>query len=417
MRRSFITSAFLALAASASAQSPVSPGWSALSGCWIPIPSDARVVAPSNPRACVLPTGTNSAELVTIIDDRITERTRIDADGQRHEVSKQGCTGWESASFSADGRRLYLQSEQSCIGGMTRKTSGVFALASDGDWINAVNVSADSANSLRVTRYKPAVLTTTMPAEVRNALEAREVSDRTSRMAAQSMVGTNAVIEASKFLNAPVTEAWLAELDQDFNLDEKTLIRLADAGVPPSVIDVMVAVSNPEVFDVRATGSGIAATESDSMRLRRQARYNDCSNPIIDPWAYYAYDPCDPYHRYSYYRSRAYRNGYGYGYDRYAGYGAYDPYGYNYRDYGPPVVIIVRGSASDPALGRGRMTKDGYRRDDGTPARGTGERSGTSTATTSTTSKGESRPATESTTGSSSSGSSGRTATRKPPAD
>lgn len=415
MRRIFITSAFFALAASASAQSPVSPGWSALSGCWIPIPSDARVVAPSNPRACVLPTGPNSAELVTIVDDKITERTRIDADGQRHEVSKQGCRGWESASFSADGRRLYLQSEQSCIGGMARKTSGVFALASDGDWINAVNVSADSANSLRVTRYEPALLTTVIPAEVRDALEPREVSDRTARMAAQSMVSTNAVIEASKFLSAPVTEAWLAELDQDFNLDEKTLLRLADAGVAPSVIDVMVAVSNPRVFAVRATGSGITTTESDSLRLSRQARYKDCSNPMIDPWAYYAYDPCDPYHRYSYYRSRAYRSGYGYAYDPYLGYGAYDPYGYNYRDFGRPVVIIVRGSPSDPAAGRGKMTKDGYRRDNGTSARGTAEQSRPST-----TSKGESRPAeqkpAESTSGSSSSGSSGRTATRKPPA-
>lgn len=417
MRRSFITSAFLALAASASAQSPVSPGWSALSGCWIPIPSDGRVVAASTPRACVLPTGTNSAELVTIVDDKITERTRIDADGQRHEVSKQGCAGWESASFSTDGRRLYLQSEQSCIGGTTRKTSGMFALASDGDWINAVNVSADSANSLRVTRYRPAVLTTLIPAEVRNALESREMSDRTSRVAAQSMVSTNAVIEASKMLSAPVTEAWLAELDQDFNLDEKTLIRLADAGVAPSVIDVMVAVSNPAVFAVRATGSGVLTTENDSLRLRRQAQYDDCRNPVIDPWAYYAYDPCDPYHRYSYYRSRSYRYGYGNRYDPYLGYGAYDPYGYNYRDYGHPVVIIVRGSASDPAPGRGRMTKDGYRRDDGTPARGTAEQSRTSAPATSTTSKGESQRTTESTSGSSSSGSSGRTATKKPPAD
>lgn len=413
MRRIFITSVFLALSTSVSAQSPVSPGWSALSGCWIPIPSAGFVVASSNPRACVLPTGPNSAELVTIVDDKITERTRIDADGQRREVSKQGCTGWESASFSADGRRLYLQSEQSCIGGMTRKTSGVFAVASDGDWINAVNVSADSANTLRVTRYRPAALTTLIPAEVRSGLEAREMSDRTSRIAAQSKVSTNAVIEASTFLSAPVIEAWLAELDQDFNLDAKTLIRLADAGVAPSVIDVMVAVSNPETFAVRATGSGIATMENDSLRLRRQARYNDCSNPVVDPWAYYAYDPCDPYHRYSYYRSRVYGYSYGYGRDPYMGYSGYDPYGYDNRGYGTPVVIVVRGSAGDPAPGRGRMTKDGYRRDDGTSSRGTAEQSRPST--TSTTSRGESRPA-ESISGSSSSGSSERTATRKPPA-
>lgn len=416
MRRIFITSAFFALAASASAQSPVSPGWSALSGCWTPIPSDGRVVGSNDPRVCVLPTSANGADLVTVVAEKITERTHIEADGQRHDMSKQGCSGWESASFSSDGRRLYLQSEQSCIGGVKRKTSGVFALATNGEWINAVNVGADSANSLRVSRYAPATLSAGIPAEVRGVLEPREVADRTSRIAAQARVHTNAVIEASKFLSAPATEAWLAELDQDFNLDEKTLIRLADAGVAPSVIDVMVAVSHPKVFAVRTTGSGVATAENDSVRVRREARYADCSTPVLDPWAYYAYDPCDPYHRYSYYRSRAYGYGYGYRYDQQMGYGAYDPYGYNYRDYGRPVVIIVRGSASDPARGHGRMTKDGYRQDTDN-SRGTADRA----PTTSTTSKGESRPATESTSGSSgsgssSSGSSGRTATKKPPA-
>jgi hypothetical protein len=420
MRRIIISSALLAIVSvTSSAQAPVAPGWSAFAGCWAPIAADGQMITASDPRVCVVPASGNAADLLTVTNGQVSERSRIDADGQRHDVSKQGCNGWESAEFAADGRRLFLRSEQDCTGGMKRVTSGVFAIATNGDWINAVSVGADSANSLRVARYSPAALTTTLPAEITEALQPREVADRTSRIAAQSYVSTNAVIEAGKFLSAPVTQAWLAELDQDFSLDDKTLVRLADAGVQPEVIDVMVAVSNPKVFAVRTTGSGIATGASDSLGMRNVSSRESCMTPVMDPWAWYAYDPCDPFHRYSYYGSR-YGYGYGYGYDRY-GYGMYDPYGYRYGGYGRPVYIVVRGSADDPEAGHGRMTRNGY-------TRGTSSTRGTAESTRPEP-RPESRPAERSTgetrsqgstgtasTGTSSSGGSGRTATRKPPA-
>jgi hypothetical protein len=426
MRPILVSSAFLALfAVSAQAQSQVSPGWSAFSGCWSPQAADGAAARDSAPRVCLIPTGTNSADLVSVVAGKVAERTRIDADGQHHDVAKQGCSGWESAAFSSDGRRLYLTSEQQCLGGVKRVASGVFAIASNGDWINAMNVSADSGNSVRVARYTAVPLTPAIPAEVQGVLEPREVADRTARISALAPVGTNAVIEAGKFLSPPAVEAWLAELEQDFHLDEKTLIRLADAGVAPSVIDVMVAVSNPKVFAVRPTGTGFTLGESDSLATRRAARSNDCVSPVIDPWAWYAYDPCDPYDRY--YRSR--RFGYGYRYDPYYygsgayGYGGYGYGGYGYGGYGGPVVIIVRGSENDLERGHGKMTRDGYTRGTSTP-RGTAGTTSTATRDRaprdpdagSRTSTGTTSTGASSSSGSSSGGGSERTATRKPPA-
>lgn len=421
MRRIPVLSALLTVVAvSVSAQSPVAPGWGAFAGCWVPVPATSAAPQVADPRICVVPTGANSAELVSVVGDKTTERTRIDADGQHHDVSRQGCNGWESAQFSSDGQRLYLRSEQQCLNGLKRTTSGVFALAANGEWINAVNVGADSGNSVRVSRYSPASLTMAIPADIRDGLAAREVSDRTARIAAMSLVGTNDVIEAGRFLSAPVTEAWLAELEQDFRLDEKTLIHLSDAGVPPSVIDVMVAVSNPKVFAVRATGSGIATAPSDSLAARRNARSTSCLTPMVDPWAWYAYDPCDRYNRYSFYRSRGYR----FGYDPYFGYSTYDPYGYGYGyGYARPVYIVVRGSAEDVERSHGKMTKDGYR-NTGATSRGTAQSDRGSSAPTRPADYGSDRTATStgssstgsSSTGSSSSGGGERTATRKPPA-
>src|SRR4051812_31593009 len=243
MRRFILSFAFLGLATAASAQQS-GPGWSAFAGCWTPVAADGeRNVAANTPRVCVLPNANGtSADLLTVVSElSTTQRTTIDASGQRADVSKQGCSGWEKAEFSADGRRLYMTGEQTCAGGLKRKTSGILAIASNGDWINAVDVTADSVSSVRVSRYAPSSIFPTMPTEIRDALQAREVSDRTARISARREVSIDAVIEASRFLSPAAEEAWLAELEQDFNLDDKTLVRLADAKVAPSVIDVLVA--------------------------------------------------------------------------------------------------------------------------------------------------------------------------------
>src|SRR5690349_16213284 len=177
MRRFILSFAFLGLSAVAGAQQ-VGAGWSAFAGCWTPVSANGdRNMAANTPRVCVLPDGANSAQLLTIVNDSITARTPIDASGQRHDISRQGCSGWEKAEFSSDGRRLYLTGEQSCAGGLKRKTSGIFALTSGGDWINAVDVTADSVSSVRVSRYATSSVFPTMPAEIRDALQSREVSD------------------------------------------------------------------------------------------------------------------------------------------------------------------------------------------------------------------------------------------------
>src|SRR6476469_7565175 len=211
MRRYLISLALLGLAGAATAQT-TGPRWSAFAGCWMPVASDgSRNVAANTPRICVVPgADNNSADLLTVVRVSITERARVDAYGSQHAVSKQGCNGWEKAEFSADGRRLFLRSEQTCAGGLARTTSGIFAVTPSGDWVNVTNVAADSTNAVRVTRYGSTMATATMPAEIRETLAARELSDRTARVAAQREVSIASVIEATRFVAPATTEAWIA---------------------------------------------------------------------------------------------------------------------------------------------------------------------------------------------------------------
>ena len=58
------------------------------------------------------------------------------------------------------------------------------------------------------------------------------------------------VIEANARVLSPALEAALVEAGGKFSLDSRTLKQLADAGVSPSVIDVMVAQAYPDRFRI-----------------------------------------------------------------------------------------------------------------------------------------------------------------------
>jgi hypothetical protein len=187
-------------------------------------------------------------------------------------------------------------------------------------------------------------------------LRGRSASSTGARLAAGANIGTTAVTEASKAADASVVEAWLLERGQRFALNANTLVALADAGIPSSVTDAMVAVSNPGAFQLaraepanRSGGSG----ESEERYGRSVPVYLD----PYDPWGY-------GYSRYGYSRYGQYGNGYGSPY----GYG----YGQNYGGYSGP-IIIVNGTQSggtatitNPQVVKGR----GYTQNSGTSSSG-----------------------------------------------
>jgi hypothetical protein len=124
------------------------PRWSAYAGCWEPVATEGQDISANGPRVCVVPSSDVGADLISIVDKKITERTHVEADGARHDVKRQGCAGWESAAWSSNGRQLYFNSDQQCDSGLAadltpeqlkayrlsvqRKASGVFAIGPNG---------------------------------------------------------------------------------------------------------------------------------------------------------------------------------------------------------------------------------------------------------------------------------------------
>lgn len=333
--------------------------WAAWYGCWRAV----DVTDGAAPLVCVLPgADASSVRIATIEDGQIAEETVVRADGVAREIEEGGCTGSESAFFSADGRRIFTRAELACSG-LGRLSTGVLAMVSETEWVDAQALTVNGQHAARTIRYRAADATE-IPSWISAELpQDQQLAQETARLDAAAPLEIDAVIEASRHVAAPVVEALLAERQHGFGLNAGKLVRLREAGVPTTTIDVMVALSYPARFAV-APQRGMRADNGEYPERNAARSYlEDC------------YDPFFTSSRYGCYNSR-----YGYGYSRgggiygYSPYG-YDPYGWNYGT--RPVVVIVQpddGEGVEPrggAVVKGR----GYTRT-GT-ARGTANPRGT----------------------------------------
>jgi hypothetical protein len=445
----------------ASAQGAVVPDvrWQPWLGCWSLGGLQPRVVGVTSQShaVCIVPTSTSSAvDIATVENGKVVDRHRINADGVQHPSSKDGCSGWESAQWSVGERRVFVRSEYSCGGGLKQSASGVLAITGTGEWIDVQGVSSGGNKGVRALRYSDVNETGAIPAELADLLQSRSMAVSAGRISASAPLTVADIAEASQRLDAGVVEAYLVEFNSGADavpagLNAKTLVDLADAGVPPGVIDVVVALAYPHVFSFNpATREGEfraaeGGTLSRSSGMLPVVGYDAYGLPIYadnfmrsncDAYGYSPYSSgygCSPYcmgyygvsspscSRYGY---SAYGPGYGYGYGSYGyGYGYGHGYGYG-NGFGPgygwypgsqPIVVVQGPQPTGVALPpHGRAVNGhGY-------TQGSGSTTTTSTPRSSTES-GSGSPAAGSSSGASSgssgsgSGSAPRTAVPKKP--
>jgi hypothetical protein len=315
----------LVLVAAPAAAQEQGPRWQAWLGCW---QTSALASTPADaPRGtgmlCVVPSAEAEAvEVVSVSAGEIESRSTIRADGAQHPTEREGCSGWESANWSTTGTRLYLRSEFTCEGGVQRTSSGMMAFSPDGDWIDVQSVSAGGNSGVQAERYRAVGADAAIPADLASSIASRSLASSAARMAASSRIGPEDVIEASRQADPLVVEAWLLERDQSFTVDARTLAQLADANVSTRVIDLLVALSYPEMFAVDNTS--------------RDQSVGRGRPPVWDPWGY-------------------------------PGWGGYYPYGWRRGGWygGYPAVIVVRDPDRSSGNGGKAVKGGGYRRGDG----------------------------------------------------
>lgn len=420
--------ALLAANATSAAAQGTDTRWRAWAGCWMPVAAEA---GNSSGTVCVVPVeGQSAVDIVSVSGSNVVDRVRIRADGEAHPVTRDGCTGTETAAWSSFGTRLFLSETLTCSGGLTRKSNGVMSFNQRFEWLDVRGVSNGAASGVAVARYEPVVDTAGLPAEVMGAMRSRSPATNSAVLAASAPLTLADIAEVSTRADSGVAATWLLERTQGvkLSLDGKQLTKLADQGVPPAVIDVLVAISYPDRFalapgsqetqmlprEVRATAGSSRADMRDAYWLASQS----CSFMYYDPWCY------------SYYRSPySYRYS-SFGYDRF-GYGGGYGYGYGYPYYGfypgsQPIIVVNRPTGNEsvtPPHGRvvkGRGYTSGSSGSSGSSGGGASTTSSPSASSGGSSSSGGSASSGGSSGGSSAgssggSSSSGRTAVRKPP--
>ena len=383
--RSTITGGLLAAAvlligsapAGASAQE-TDAHWLPWMGCWEAMsgPADAPIL-------CLQPLSDDiGIEMLTVADGEILSRQTVRADGQSHTADREGCQGWERASFSDDSRRVYFRAEFVCDGNVERTSAGLMAMVSPYEWIDVKTVEIAGRSVPFVMRYALAIAEDVEGTGLENIASDRSMALHSARIAAAAPITIEDVVDASSQVDAVAVEAWVAESGEQFTLDADRLIQMADAGVPESVIDVVVAVSYPESFALdRGPDDDLDRVDPTYSGARR------------DRYGYgYGYGPgrfggrysYDPFFMGSYYYPYS---GFGFSYSPFGygrGFGGFGGYG-GFGIYRPTVVVVQRRDSGGGVLGRA-VRGLGYTRggsgssSSGSAARGRSGSSGSSAA-------------------------------------
>lgn len=221
--------------------------------------ASAESEEPKQGLLCLSPDAGGGVKMRTFSGDEAFLEETLVADGERHDAERAGCHGWQKLDWSRDGRRLFTTSELTCDEGPKRSVSGVSMLTSLDTWIEIQSVGTGQARAVMIRRFRPVgeeVSHMRLPELTEDVL--REAV--TARAAAGlARLTIDDVVEATSFLEPAALEAMLLERQARFPLDKKSLVRLSDASVPPRIIDLMVALSYPDHFQIErqpAEGGG-----------------------------------------------------------------------------------------------------------------------------------------------------------------
>jgi hypothetical protein len=263
----FVAGLTIAVAGIAAAQptsaSTPDPRWAPWMGCWQvseeSVQDAARLLAEltegSQPtraatpgaRVCVTPAAEGGVTVTTMANGNAIQVETIVADGRERPISETDCRGTQRAEWSELGARLFARAEITCSNQPTRIVSGLAAMVAGPMWLDIQVIESQGQKSVRVRRYHRAAEPAAPLASVRSI----------ATMPLGGKLSIADIKEASTKVPTEALQAAVLDLGEGgYDLKAKQLIELDDAGVPDTVIDLMIGMSFPKRFTVERASSG-----------------------------------------------------------------------------------------------------------------------------------------------------------------
>jgi hypothetical protein len=233
----------------------------------------------------------NSLTMKGYRDGKLSAEEKIIVDGLRHQTADEKCTGWYQYSWSENGKRLLFNSESNCPGDPPRKVSGMSIFDEKGEWLDIQLLHNGEDLVTNTRKYRNVDSDSVIP----GASKVNRIS--ATRSASVKSLTTEEIIELSGKVESEVLEAALLETGKPFPLNSKKVAELADQKVPSRVIDIMVALSFPDKFNLK--GKVISQSQTQGTEIKPYyyfpGPYNYCTrNYRYFPWHWAPYD-CYPY--------------------------------------------------------------------------------------------------------------------------
>ncbi len=212
--------------------------WRPLLGCWA---SAGNAASPAS--FCVVPTTyRQTVEVVSVLGDSIVSRTPLTATGARIARTQDGCSGFETGTWSADAHRLFTHAEFTCAGGQKVSSDGLYTLMTPTRFTRIEAVPVRGGSNVRVRTYELRTDEAMIPASVASRLPSPTADAAVSaRTVAAADVTPAAVAEAATLVESPVVDTWLAMRGQLFGLSSADTRALRRAHVPEGTITAMVS--------------------------------------------------------------------------------------------------------------------------------------------------------------------------------
>jgi hypothetical protein len=336
-------------------------------GCWVPIGPLGDGAA-----LCFQPAAAGEGvEMLVVADGGVTAREIIRGVGERRATGREGCEGWEEARLSPDGKRMYTRSTLTCADGHSRSATGIMSFVTPTQWMDVRSTYVGAERVASAQYFQRASTQVFAEAGVTPLPDDVAASAAAARLAASVPPSLDHVMEASRQVHGKAVEAWIVETGQPFRLNGQALVGLADAGVPESVIDAVVAVSFPRKF---AIDRGVAQEVAQPPPAPSAAVAAGVPLPFSPLYFGFGYSYL---YRYGY-------PGYGYGYNPNFWYPGYRPIYVTVTPRPPRTARVVNGrgytkgssrlpTGTTSGLGRGSVQRSGgsYQ-----PAGGSGSGSG-----------------------------------------
>jgi hypothetical protein len=203
--------------------------WNPYLGCWS-TSSRGEV----GPMVCVVPTtSVDRVEFMTVDGDTVFARTMVDASGTPQPMLRGDCAGWESATWSHDGQRLFMHADYACAKGRTLRSDAILSMTRSDAFTHLERRTNSDTAEVRAMHFIVQLDTTVFPAEVRQRLTSyRPLAVSDSELVTVPPVAASDVLEAATMLDPKVVQAWLADRGDstDLSTTDLRVLRVASEG-------------------------------------------------------------------------------------------------------------------------------------------------------------------------------------------